>query len=171
MTVFIAKAVSLSSHKETPPHLSRELRRADPFIRYGVLAAHEILGNIITGHEFDAQNFGLFMGSAYGPMETNFDVLDQVVNREQTSPTLFSHSVFNAASGYLARIFQLHGCALAISDFGFPFFRALQQAILSIENGQLSGCLVLQIETFSTLLNDSRKTFFQDEICQWHPGA
>ncbi len=42
------------------------------------------------------------------------EVLDQVVNREQTSPTLFSHSVFNAASGYVARIFQLHGCALGL---------------------------------------------------------
>lgn len=171
MTVYITKAVSLNNNKGIPPHLSRELRRADDFIRYGVLAAHEALSIAKNEDQGDSQNCGVFLGSSYGPMETNFEVLDQVVNKEQTSPTLFSHSVFNAATGYLARIFQLQGCALTITEFAFPFFRALQQAMISIESGQISSCLVLQIETFSMLLDDTRNIFNKGKISQWPPGA
>lgn len=171
MTIYIAKAISLTDNKEIPSHLSRELRRADAFIKYGALAAFEALSTIKTEDEDVFQNCGISLGSSYGPMETNFEVLDQVVNREQTSPTLFSHSVFNAASGYLARIFQLYGCAFTITDFAFPFFRALQQAIVSIESGQISNCIVLQIETFSMLLDDARNIFNKQETFQWPPGA
>lgn len=170
MTVYITKTISLTNDSDIPPKFSRELRRADGFIRYGVLAAHNILGDEEPdlSHE---QNCSLFMASSYGPMEANMEILHQVATGQQTSPTLFSHSVFNAAAGYLSRIFQLRGSALTITDFGFPFFIALQQAIMTLECGLSSSCLVIQIETFSQLLDKVRKTFCKIESPQWEPGA
>ncbi len=175
MTVYIEKAVSVSGDLDIPAQFSRELRRADEFIKYAIVAANTAFEKDTDQHDHQVENCGLFLGSSYGPMETNFDVLWQVINKEQTSPTLFSHSVFNAAAGYLARIFQLHGSALTITEFGFPFFSALQQAITSIECGQISNCLVLQVETYSLLLDDARdkfgKTGSASQSTQWQPGA
>ncbi len=171
MPIFIAKIASLTSDSEVPAQFSRELRRADSFIKYAVLAAHKIFGGKQPEVQSFLQNCSLFLGSSFGPMEANMDVLHQVANREQTSPTLFSHSVFNAAAGYLTRIFELHGRALTITDFGFPFFQSLQQAISSLECGQSSNCLVIQVETFSQLLNDVRSSFCQVESATWQSGA
>lgn len=170
MTLFIAETASITSDENIPSSLVRELRRADSFIKYGALAAHKIFAEEPL-RALLSDDCGLFIGSAFGPMETNFDVLAQVVTQEQTSPTLFSHSVFNAAAGYLARIFKLHGGALTITDFAFPFFQALQNAAAAIESNQISSCLVLQIETFSTLLMDAGNSFGNQDKPKWTPGA
>lgn len=171
MTVFIEKAVSVTDSEQVPQRHARELRRADAFIRSGVLAVDAIISGSNPDILLPRSQCGLFLGSAFGPMETNFDVLDQVINREQTSPTLFSHSVFNAAAGYLARIFQLHGPAFTFTDFGFPFFQALQQAVVALEYGLVSTCYVLQIETYSPLLHDAVTAHGPDQKQSWQGGA
>jgi len=112
----------------------------------------------------------MIIGTAYGTMQTNFDVLDAVVFGLQTSPTLFSHSVFNAAAGYASAVLNLRGCALTITDFVFPFFRALQEGCLAIEAGRLTRCLVFQIETYSELLDFARKKETV-EPAAWNAGA
>lgn len=171
MAIFISQTVSLSGDNEVPVHLARELRRADSFITFGVLAANKILDEEGTTNCSSLQDRGLFIGSSYGPMEATMEVLEQVAKGVQTSPTLFSHSVFNGAAGYLSRIFQLQGCAVTITDFAFPFFQAVQQAICSLESNQTSSCLVLQIETFSQLLLDARNGIYHEKPAQWQPGA
>lgn len=139
---------------EMVPSLARSLRRADDFIRAAVLAA----GQTLAGVEPDGgkSDFGLFLSTAYGAMQTNFAVLDQIIDGEQTSPTLFSHSVFNAAAGYIAASFDIRGCALTLTDFTFPFLRAVQEGVLALQSGLLSRCLVLHVETYSTLLQALR---------------
>ena len=114
---------------------------------------------------------GLVLGTAFGPMQTNFDVLDQVVQQEQTSPTLFSHSVFNAAAGYLSRIFRLQGSAITVTDFAFPFFQALQQGSIAVASGRLDSCLILQVETYSDILADARTRIIGSDAAPWQAGA
>lgn len=171
MNVYIAGASFAGDDSTIPARYGRELRRADSFITSGVVVVDALLGQMQERLVELDQECGICLGSCFGPMDTNFDVLEQVISREQTSPTLFSHSVFNAAAGYLARIFTLRGPALSITDFCFPLFQALQQAALSIQSGRLSSCLVVQIESYSPLLHDARKLFCNNTPDHWPTGA
>ncbi len=153
-----------------PEELGRYLRRADTFIQLAVVAAFQTFLAVDEGFQDAHGDCGLILGTTFGTMETNFGVLDQIVAGEQASPILFSHSVFNAAVGYMATIFKIKGCALTVTDFSFPFFRALQEASLALQSGTITRCLVLQVETYSALLHDARKSHGVDEY-SWHPGA
>lgn len=155
---------------ETPAELVRNLRRADDFIKLAVVAAFEILHSTNIEPDEDRDNFGLILGSSYGTMQTNFDVLDFVVSNQPSSPTLFSHSVFNAAAGYTAAVHNLRGCALTVTDFVFPFFRALREGCLALQSGRLSRCFVFQVETYSELLHDARKNELSSSE-KWQPGV
>ena len=153
-----------------PEELGRYLRRADTFIQLAVVAAFQTFLAADEGFQDTHGDCGLILGTTFGTMETNFEVLDQIVAGQQASPILFSHSVFNAAVGYMATIFKIRGCALTVTDFSFPFFRALQEASLALQSGTITRCLVLQVETYSTLLQDARKTHNVDKD-PWTPGA
>lgn len=160
------------SQLATPQELARNLRRADDFIRLGVVAGYETIRPIRETKEITAERCGLILGTSFGPMETNFDVLDQVVNDQPTSPILFSHSVFNATAGYMATTLDIKGCSLTVTDFAFPFFRALEQGYLTIVSGRLDCCLVIQVETYSTLLQESKNRFStESKESKWPAGV
>ena len=103
-------------------------------------------------------------------MQTNFDVLGLIVDENQTSPTLFSHSVFNSAAGYLARLFSIQGSSQTFTDFSYPFFQALAAGAGAITSGRLKQCLVVQVETYSDLLIDARQRTGQS-ASTWETGA
>jgi hypothetical protein len=155
---------------EIPVELRQPLRRADDFIRLGVVAAYNAITAVKAAGSLCHDTTGLFLGTAFGPMGTNFEVLDQVVTAQPVSPILFSHSVFNAAAGYVASVFGMKGSAMTLTDFGFPFYRALEQGYLAVAGGRLSSCLVLQVETYSELLHDARKEHTAGAV-RWQPGA
>ncbi len=134
---------------EFHPSVQRVLRRSDDFIRLAVAAATEVL------HGENGADIGLILCSAYGPMETNFDVLQMVIDGEAVSPALFSHSVFNAAAGYIAAVCAIQGPLFTLTEFDLPFFRGLQQGWLAVESGFMRRCLVMQVETYSRLLADA----------------
>lgn len=166
------EGVRYSSLKENvvPAELSRGLRRADDYIRLAVVAAARVLAGDREKGALDGESCGLVVGSCFSTMQTNFEVLDDVVSGEQTSPTLFSHSVFNSAAGYIASTMQITGAALAVVDFSFPFFKALQEGYLALESGRLESCVVLQVETYSELLADGRSKLASG-CSDWQPGA
>ncbi len=155
---------------KTPPHLERNLRRADDFIRLAVVAAFETLQGVKEQNPDSPESYGLILGTAFGTMQTNFDVLDSVVTPEPTSPTLFSHSVFNAAGGYVASILNLQGSVVTVTDFSLPFFKALQEGYLALASGRLRYCLIIQVETYSQLLEDARKINDPQSV-PWQPGV
>lgn len=172
MKIQLSKVYSnLFSNVETPKELARQLRRADEFIRLGVCAGFEILKS--AGDEpkvSGSESMGIILGTAFGPMETNFDVLDQVVTKDPVSPTLFSHSVFNSAAGYMATTLKIEGCALTVTDFSFPFFQALEQGKMAILNGLVDSCLVLQVETYSRLIQDVKIAYSSNHE-EWPAGV
>jgi hypothetical protein len=170
MKVFIAETSCVQSGAEVPATLARDLRRADSFISLAVQAGFAAVGGETSTHPRSGRH-GLVLGTAFGPMQTNFEVLDQVVRQDQTSPTLFSHSVFNAAAGYLSRIFGLQGSAITVTDFAFPFFQALQQGSIAVASGRLDSCLILQVETYSDILADARIRIFGSGAAPWQAGA
>lgn len=136
MSVYV-NLVSYSDLKDNvvPAELSRGLRRADDYIRLAVAAAARVVAKDGKGEEERLDRCGLVLGSCFSTMQTNFEVLDDVVSGEQTSPTLFSHSVFNAAAGYIASTLQITGAALAIIDFTFPFSRRCRRGIWLLSRG------------------------------------
>jgi len=146
-----------------PQELEGKLRRADLFTR-GIVACCQ---DLLDEHQIDGEQTGLFISTAFGPMQCNLDVLDFLVENEPVSPTLFSHSVFNGASGYLARIFQIHGPAITQTSYGYPFFTALCQAKFALEQGQLKQAIIIQAETYSQLLEDAKS----DHSNPWPTGA
>jgi hypothetical protein len=167
----IVKGCSLAlAELETPAELARQLRRADDFIRLAVVGGYHVIREVPENRNISDDRRGLFLGTAFGTMETNFEVLDQIISGEQTSPILFSHSVFNAAAGYMASVFSLRGCSLTVTDFSMPFFRALEQGMLAITSGMLDSCLVLQVESYSALLDDAGKRM-DPHYRSWSPGV
>ena len=162
-TQFIAPPI------EVPKHFAAKLRRADEFIKLGVSATEKVYPKLGDTQETDTRT-GLFVGTSFGPMQTNFDVLGLIVDENQTSPTLFSHSVFNSAAGYIARLFNIPGSCFTLTDFTWPFFRALAEGFHAISSGRLDHCIVLQVESYSDLLGDARKRTGTDSE-EWPPGA
>lgn len=171
MTVTITAASHFTLESlEVPAELSRKLRRADDYIKLAVVAAYSAMRENSECDGINLNRCGLVLGSAFSTMQTNFEVLDDVVSGEQTSPTLFSHSVFNAAAGYIASTLGLKGSALTVTDFSFPFFKALHQGCFALDSGSLDSCLVLQVETYSELLSDGRNKLVK-EGTPWQPGV
>ena len=171
MTVYISEVYSgLLTDLEVPNQLAKQLRRADDFIRLGTVAAHNVLGDGTLQSPEAKCSCGIFLSTFTGPMDTNFDVLKEIVHLNPLSPTLFSHSVGNSAVGYMANIFNIQGCAMSYTEFEFPFFRALEQGMCAIESGMISSCLVLQVETYSALLKDVRHGQYPKNN-EWQPGV
>lgn len=165
---FIAGVDSVSLPILVSKQFAPQLRRADEYIKLGVAATEKVFPGLAADQENNRA--GLFVGTAFGPMQTNFDVLGLIVDEDQTSPTLFSHSVFNSAAGYIARLFGIAGSCFSFTDFGWPFFQALAEGHRAITSGRLDRCLVLQVETYSDLLIDARQRT-ETETDPWLPGA
>ncbi|MBU0682427.1 MAG: beta-ketoacyl synthase chain length factor [Proteobacteria bacterium] len=169
MTVAVVATTTLHlADLVIPEHLHRDLRRAEDFIKLAVLASHQLTSNAPA---LNGLRTGIYLGTSFGPMECNFSVLNDLVMAEPISPTLFSHSVFNAASGYIARICKIYGPSLTLTSYGWPFFVALQAAWQAIHAHNLDHALVLQVETYSALLNDARTAMLASPAPSWPAGA
>jgi hypothetical protein len=170
--VAITAACNPTMADEVPAALVRELRRADDFIRLAAVGGHAALAAAPV-RDLAPTAKGLFLGTAFGPLETNFQSLGSLINdgEGQISPTLFSHSVYNAAAGYVARLLDFRGPALTVTDYGYPFLIALEEARLAVASGRVERALVLGVETYSELLADAyRRSFVGGEV-PWHKGA
>ncbi|MDF1614730.1 beta-ketoacyl synthase chain length factor [Desulfurivibrio dismutans] len=144
-----------TSGADIPAHWQRALRRADDFSRLAVLAGVGAMGaDAETSPKEGRPDIGVFLGTTTGPLETNFRFLDTLFDNGegQASPTLFSHSVHNAAVGYLARLLNLQGPALTLTSPGWPFLAALAEAQAALENTELAAALVVAAEEESPLL-------------------
>ena len=154
-----------------PEQFVRHLRRADDFINLAVSAAARALE--LSGEtDVEPVKQGVFVGTAFGPLETNFSSLGSLVDEGegQMSPTLFSHSVLNCAAGYISRLFNCHGPALTITSYGWPFLVALQEARQALINGGISRAFVIGAEIYSALLADAYERLF-DSPPTWSPCA
>ena len=167
----ITAAVSITGTiPQLPAYLRKPLRRSDQFIQLAAAAAHQALAQV-PAIDLPGERCGLFVGTSFGPMQSNFDVLDALVDGDPVSPTLFSHSVFNAAAGYVSRLFGVFGGAWTLASFSWPFYRCLQNAQLMLASGRLDRVLVLQVETYSALLQDARKLLPGTAPQTFPPGA
>ena len=104
----------------------KDLRRADNLSKMAVIAAQGAFFD--SGLDNSAkENLGLILGTAFGPHVTTFRFLDDILNYGDAgvSPTLFSHSVHNAANAYIASNLGIRGPALTLTYFNASFYQAL----------------------------------------------
>ena len=155
-SVLISANALVGPVPELSDDLARHLRRADDFITLAVVAADQALAaaperDLLPGRT------SIFVGTAYGPLETNFVCLGALLDEGegQISPTFFSHSVFNAAAGYVARVMNIQGAAVTITTYAWPWLSALQQAWLAVLCGRCDRAVVLGVEVYSDLLRDA----------------
>lgn len=163
---------AISSLRQTnlriPSHMAGELRRAEEFIQLAVMAAEQCLAPIA---ELDGRRTGIYLGTAFGPMSTNFAVLADLIHQQPISPTLFSHSVFNAVCGYIARRHHIYGPNLTLTSYAWPFFRALESAWLALQDQVIDHAVVIQAETYAPLLSDARRALQPQDYRHWPAAA
>lgn len=170
--VIVTAVTQLPRDFAVPDELARDLRRADVFIRMAVTSAFSVISTI-KAEKLEPEETGIFIGTAYGPLETNFESLGSLIDdgEGQISPTLFSHSVYNAAAGYVARLLDIRGPAITITNYGWPFLIALEEARLAVASGRIKRAVVIGVETYSALLADAYKRFFNVAAVPWERGA
>lgn len=148
----------VSKEALTDKVLFKKMRRADRFSRMAVMAAidafHDGLKN--SGEETfsfspDKQNLGIIVSTALGPHATTFKYLDDILDYgdDSTSPTLFSHSVHNAAASYITTALKCRGATLTISQFGLSFHHALILAKSWLAEGRCDYVLVGSVDECS----------------------
>lgn len=104
----------------------KEARRADDLSKMASLAAYDALLDSGINDQAKA-NLGIILSSAFGPHVTTFRFLDDILNFGDAgvSPTLFSHSVHNAAASYIALSLGARGPTLTMTEFAGSFQQAL----------------------------------------------
>jgi len=157
---------------DLPVVYTKQLRRADELTKAVVNSTYLGLDSAPM-LDLVPEKIGLFLGTSFGPLETNFRFLDSLLDdgEGQASPTLFSHSVHNAAAGYLARLFSINGPAITISSYAWPFLAALEQASLMMCSGTINRAIVVSGEMYSPLLEHAGKKLKEADYKFCQTGA
>jgi len=159
--VLLKTSIITNNKASLPTQISRTLRRADEITNLCVAASYLTLNNyndIITKYSTPEER-SIVISTRFGPIETNFRYLDTIFDfgESQGSPTLFSHSVHNTASGYISRIFNFKGPIYTISSYSYPLIKALLTAITLLKQDLTKLVLIIETETKSNLLNNGIK--------------
>jgi len=144
----------------------RTLRRADRFSRMAVLGAGDALAD--AGEPaVEGIKTGIIIATALGPHRTTFKFLDDMreFGDDQVSPTIFSHSVHNAAASYVAKILGLEGPAFTLTDFFFSFQQALLLGKMWLQEKRCERVLIGAVDELGTVMEYvcSRKLNLADD--------
>ena len=126
----------------------KNMRRADRFSKLAVLAAWDAVRDSRVAINEEKGSLGIILATAFGAQVTAFRFLDEIIDYgdANVSPTLFSHSVHNAAASYVASALGNHGPTLTVTQFGFSFQQALILARAWIQEGRCEKVLVGSVE-------------------------
>ena len=125
----------------------KKLRRADKLSKLSVLAAKGALrdaGQTIS--EDNTIDAGVILCTALGPHTTTFKFLDDIIEYGDgaVSPTTFSNSVHNAATGYWSIATESHCPANAVSARAYSASMAFLEAAVQAVEENVPVLLVTQ---------------------------
>ncbi len=128
-------------------------RRAGRFIKMAMLAAADCL----QAAALDAsarERLGLILVTGMGAHDHNFGFVEGLLEygMDQGSPTLFSHSVHNAAASYLAAMTGSHGPVLTLAHFAAPLHQGLDAARLWLAAGACDHVLLGAVDELGAYL-------------------
>jgi 3-oxoacyl-[acyl-carrier-protein] synthase II len=132
----------------------KRMRRADRFSRMAALAAWDAAADAGVPDQAGGADLGIILATAFGPQATAFRFLDEIMDHGdgRASPTLFSHSVHNAAASYVASALNSQGPTLTVTQFSFSFHQALLLADAWLEEGRCERVLVGSVEEGGSVL-------------------
>jgi 3-oxoacyl-[acyl-carrier-protein] synthase II len=133
----------------------KKMRRADRFSKMAVLAAWDAVQDAGVEIEEGGAGLGIILATAFGPQVTAFRFLDEIIDHgdASVSPTLFSHSVHNAAASYVASALRNRGPTLTVTQFGLSFHQALILARAWIREGRCERVLVGSVEECGSVMD------------------
>lgn len=133
----------VSAEDLTHKTAGRKIRRADRFGKMAVVAAIDALADSRIEIS-DFSRVGILLATAFGPQVTTFRFLDDIIDYgdESVSPTIFSHSVHNAAVSYIASTLDIRGPTLTLTRFHFSFHEAIRLADAWLKEGRCDHILV-----------------------------
>ena len=103
------------------------IRRADKFSKMAVLASVDAVADSNVNFDKKKSSLGIIVSTAFGPHVTTFRFLDDMLEYgdKNASPTIFSHSVHNAAASYITSVLGSRGPSITLTQFAFSFHQAL----------------------------------------------
>jgi len=130
-------------------------RRADRFTRMAVLAASDALQDSGLNAGLDRGQLGVIVATALGPHAATFSFLDGILDfgDAAVSPTIFSHSVHNAAASYIAMALDVRGPTLTLTHFHFAFHQAILLARTWLEAERCDAVLVGAVDELGSVMH------------------
>jgi 3-oxoacyl-[acyl-carrier-protein] synthase II len=119
-------------------NLLRKIRRADRFSKMAVLAAWDAVADSGIQINDKESAIGIILTTAFGPHVTTFRFLDDIIDYGDgsVSPTIFSHSIHNAAASYISTVLNCRGPTLTLTQFTSPIHQALILAQAWLNEGR-----------------------------------
>ena len=136
------------------PILAKEARRAGRFERMAILAGLDALRDAGIRSDAHPSKVGLILATGLGPHVTTIRFLDDIINfkEKDVSPTLFSHSVHNAAASYLSLLAGIRGPTLTVTRFSFAFYEALNLAHSWLEQKRCEHVLIGAVDELGAVM-------------------
>lgn len=127
-----------------------DIRRADRFSKIAVLAAYDAVRDAGCSDG----SLGIIVCTGLGPHATTFRFLDDILNYgdASVSPTIFSHSIHNAAASYVAKVLKCTGPILTVTQFHFSFQQALLLGRTWMAEGRCKHVLVGCVEEWGSVI-------------------
>jgi hypothetical protein len=138
--------------------MGQPMRRAGRFIKMVCCGALACLKKVPPDY-LKTKKVGIFLATGLGNIDEILPFVTQVFKHEGgfPSPNQFANSVSNAAAFFLARICEIKGVVLTISEEELSFESALWLAQSYLEAGEIELALVGGCDVFTPTVADYRE--------------
>jgi len=138
--------------------MGQPLRRAGRFIKLVCCSALTCLKSV-PSEELQGKKIGIFLATGLGNVDEILPFITQVFKHEGgfPSPNQFANSVSNAAAFFLAKISEIKGVILTISQEELSFESALWLAQSYLEREEIDLALVGGCDVFTPTVEDYRE--------------
>jgi hypothetical protein len=138
--------------------MGQPLRRAGRFIKLVCCGALVCLKSVPVV-DLKEKKIGIFLATGLGNIDEILPFITQVFKHDGgfPSPNQFANSVSNAAAFFLARICEIKGVVLTISQEELSFESALWLAQSYLESGEIDLALVGGCDVFTPTVADYRE--------------
>ncbi len=138
--------------------MGQPMRRAGRFIKLVCCGALVCLQGV-SRETLRGKNVGIFLATGLGNVDEILPFITQVFKHDGgfPSPNQFANSVSNAAAFFLARVADIKGVVLTISEEEMSFESALWLAQTYLESGEIDLALVGGCDVFTPTAAESRE--------------
>ena len=138
--------------------MGQPLRRAGRFIKLVCCGALTCLKSL-PAEDLKDKKIGIFLATGLGNVDEILPFITQVFKHEGgfPSPNQFANSVSNAAAFFLAKVSEIKGVVLTVSQEELSFESALWLAQSYLESGEIDLALVGGCDVFTPTVADYKE--------------